>query len=66
MKDKPQPLKTLQDAIQYYSDERVCIDAVANMRWPDGKPVCPNCEHKEHYWLATQKRWKCKKCGKQF
>ncbi len=66
MKDKPQPLKTLQDAIQYYSDERVCIDAVANMRWPNGKPICPNCEHDEHYWLATQKRWKCKKCGKQF
>jgi len=58
--------KTLQRAIQYYSDEQVCIDAVAQMRWPDGKPVCPACGHKDHYYLRTQKRWKCKECYKQF
>ncbi|HWZ46256.1 MAG TPA: IS1595 family transposase [Candidatus Saccharimonadales bacterium] len=61
-------LKTLQQAIQYFSDEQTCIDAVANLRWPDGKPVCPKCGGTEHYYLATQKRWKCKngKCAKQF
>jgi transposase-like protein len=58
--------KTLQAAIQYYSDEQVCIDAVAAMRWPEGKPVCPACGRKEHYYLKTQKRWKCKECYKQF
>jgi transposase-like protein len=58
--------KTLQKAIQYFSDEQVCIDAVARMRWPDGVPVCPACGHKEHYYLKTQKRWKCKECYKQF
>src|SRR5437588_11435979 len=58
--------KTLQQAIQYYSDEQVCIDAVADMRWPNGVPVCPACGHKEHYYLKTQKRWKCKECYKQF
>src|ERR1041384_8120345 len=57
--------KTLQQAIKYFSDEQVCIDTVAELRWPNG-PVCPKCEHREHYYLATQKRWKCKKCGKQF
>ena len=57
--------KTLQQAIRYFSDEQVCIDTVAAMRWPNG-PVCPNCEHTEHYYLKTQKRWKCKKCRKQF
>ncbi len=56
---------TLQDAIQYFSDEQVCIDTVAKMRWPDG-PVCPACGHKEHYYLKTQRRWKCKECYKQF
>jgi transposase-like protein len=56
---------TLQYAIQHFSDEQVCIDAVAAMRWPDGV-VCPACEHKEHYYLKTQKRWKCKDCGRQF
>jgi transposase-like protein len=58
--------KTLQSAIKHYSDEQVCIDAVARMRWADGVPVCPACGHKEHYYLKTQRRWKCKECYKQF
>lgn len=58
-------IKTLQQAIQHFSDEQTCIDTVAAQRWPDG-PVCPACGHKEHYYLKTQKRWKCKDCGKQF
>src|SRR2546421_7034154 len=60
--DKP---KTLQAAIKYFSDEQVCIDTVAALRWPDG-PACPACGHKEHYYLKSQKRWKCKECTKQF
>lgn len=58
--------KTLQAAIQFFSDEMNCINTVASLRWPDGKPTCPSCEKQEHYWLATQKRWKCKECWKQF
>jgi transposase-like protein len=58
--------KTLQQAIKFFSDEQVCIDAVAGMRWPDGKPTCPACGHQGHYYLKTQRRWKCKKCYKQF
>jgi transposase-like protein len=57
--------KTLQAAIKHYSDEQVCIDAVARLRWPNG-PECPACGHKQHYYLKTQKRWKCKECYKQF
>lgn len=57
--------KTLQQAIRYFSDEQVCIDTIAALRWPKG-PVCPNCAGTEHYYLATQKRWKCKACKKQF
>ena len=57
--------KTLQQAIRYFSDEQVCIHTVAALRWPDG-PVCPACEHEEHYYLKTQRRWKCKECYKQF
>ena len=59
-------LQTLQQAIIFFSDEQNCINTVAAMRWPDGKPTCPACEHKEHYYLATQKRWKCRECWKQF
>ncbi len=57
--------KTLQQAIRYFSDEQVCIDEIAALRWPDG-PVCPKCGHKEHYYLASQRRWKCKECYHQF
>jgi len=57
--------KTLRDAVRYFADEQVCIDTIAKLRWPDG-PVCPKCGHKEHYYLATQRRWKCKECSKQF
>jgi len=58
--------KTLQSAIQYFSDEQTCIDIIASLRWPDGKPTCPACGKQDHYYLATQKRWKCKECWKQF
>jgi len=63
--DTPQ---TLQQAIQYFSDEQTCIDAVAFMRWPDGAR-CPDClgdDAKNPYYLKTQKRWKCRSCRRQF
>jgi transposase-like protein len=63
-------LNTLTEAIRYFADQQNCIDAVAALRWPDGKPVCPKCNaaegERKHYWLATQKRWKCYECRKQF
>ena len=59
--------KTLLEAIEVFSDEQVCIDAVAALRWPDGKQECPNCGVKDsHYYLKNQRRWKCKSCRKQF
>jgi len=61
---------SLIEAIKYFSDEKVCIDAVAALRWVDGKPVCSHCgaeeNERKHYWLDTQKRWKCYQCRKQF
>lgn len=60
--------KTLLQAIEHFSDEQVCIDAVAAMRWPDGAR-CPSClgdDAKNPYYLKTQKRWKCRNCRRQF
>jgi transposase-like protein len=57
--------KTLLEAIQYFSDEQVCVDAVALMRWPSG-PQCPDCNTKNPYYIKTQKRWKCRSCRNQF
>lgn len=61
--------RTLTEAVRYYSEAQNCIDAVAALRWPNG-PVCPKCgveqNGRKHYWLDTQKRWKCYSCRKQF
>lgn len=58
--------KTLQDAIVFFSDEDVCIQLVARLRWREGNPVCPHCEGLEHSYLSTRKIWKCRACKKQF
>lgn len=59
--------RTLVEAIRYFSDEQVCIDFVAGLRWENG-PECPKCGHGEAYWLAARKVWKCKAkgCAKQY
>lgn len=63
-------LKSLTDAIRYFANPQNCIDAVSEMRWPDGHIVCPFCQASEgerkHYWLDSQKRWKCYSCRRQF
>jgi transposase-like protein len=63
-------IKTLTEAIRHFSSEQTCIDTVAQMRWPDGVPVCPHCgvveNGRKHYWLKTQRRWKCYSCRQQF
>jgi hypothetical protein len=32
--------KTLQEAIQYFSDQDVCLEFLAALRWPEGV-TCP-------------------------
>jgi transposase-like protein len=59
--------KTLVDAVKYFSNEQVCIDEVAAMKWPDGHISCSGCGETDNtIWLANQKRWKCRGCKKQF
>jgi transposase-like protein len=58
--------KTLLEAIQYFSDEQVCIDTFASMRWPSTGPICPECNTEKPYYIKTQKRWKCRNCRIQF
>jgi transposase-like protein len=63
-------IKTLAEAIRHFRDEQTCIDTVAQMRWPSGDKYCPHCgvveNGRKHYWFATQRRWKCYSCRKQF
>jgi len=57
--------KTLIEAIRYFSDQDVCVQFVAKLRWPDS-PVCPTCGGTEHSYLTTRRVWKCKACKHQF
>ena len=51
--------KTLQEAVIYYSDLKVCQDALVAARWPNGV-VCPTCGRTDVAYLENQKRWQCK------
>ncbi len=61
--DSPQ---TLLEAIQYFSDEQVCVETVAKMRWPRGVECPDGCWAENPYYIKTQKRWKCRNCRRQF
>jgi transposase-like protein len=64
--DEPKNLpQTLIEVIRYFSDQDVCVQFVARLRWPDG-PVCPSCGGMEHSYLKTRRLWKCKSCKRQF
>jgi len=58
--------KTLQEAIQYFSDEETCIQFVAALRWDDGKPVCPRCQSEDSTYMEKRRVWRCKDCNKQY
>ncbi len=51
--------KTLQEAIQYFSDPDKCQEYMVAVRWPDGKVTCPTCGSEKVVYLANQRRWKC-------
>lgn len=66
MNDYNELPKTLQQAIKHFSDDLLCINFVASLRWADGVAVCPRCESDKTSFLSTRKIWKCKACKKQF
>jgi transposase-like protein len=57
--DKPAAPKTLQEAIQYFSDPDTCLSFLVAQRWPDGRVLCPGCGSDRVTFLANQRRWKC-------
>lgn len=58
--------KTLIQAVQYFSDNRTCVEFVKNLRWSDGVVTCPRCESNHVKELSTRQIWKCYGCKKQF
>jgi transposase-like protein len=55
----------LMQAIRYFSDPMVCVEAVAAAKWPKG-PECPRCQSKKLSFVKTRRTWTCLACRKQF
>jgi len=59
MKRNASQIKTLQDAVVYFSDADNTLDYMANKLWPNGV-TCPTCGRKDVVFLKTQRKWQCK------
>jgi transposase-like protein len=53
--------KTLQEAVEFFSDPDRCHAYMVCMRWPDGQVICPICNQPDPRYLANQRRFECRK-----
>ena len=51
--------KTLQQAIQWFTETENCRKFMVEVRWPDGVVKCPTCGATKLTWLATAKVYRC-------
>ena len=65
MADNKPVLKTLQQAIAYFSDPDRAFEYAVRFRWPDGI-YCPRCGAQKFSFIKTRKLWYCYACKKQF
>ena len=57
---------SLMEAIETFSDPRICLDVVAGAKWGSAGPSCPQCGADRLSFLQTRLLWKCLDCKKQF
>ena len=50
---------TLLQAIRYFTDFENCRRFMMDLRWPDGKVRCPQCDSDHVVYLAKARVWKC-------
>ncbi len=53
-------LKTLQQAIVYFSNQDNCIAYLSAKRWRDGVVVCPHCGAAGAKFMPSRRVWQCK------
>ena len=59
MDTKTPSLKTLIEAVRYYSDPDRCLDTMVEVRWPNGV-TCPECGHDNPRFIAPRRIWECR------
>jgi len=52
-------IKTLQQAIQHFTDSENCRQFMVFIRWPDGNVQCPYCGSTKLTWMANAKQYRC-------
>ena len=60
MQNSTPALKTLQEAIIFFSDRQNAVNYVINLRWPDGKVACPTCGSQAVAWMPSRFLFQCK------
>ena len=58
-------MNNLLDFLEYFKEEKTCLEHLKTTRFEHGE-FCPHCKHTEIYHFSDGKRYKCKKCKKQF
>jgi transposase-like protein len=60
--------QTLIEAVRHFTDPQICHDYMVNLKWPDGKIVCPHCGGDKIGQIKTRRLMRCKakECRKQF
>ncbi|HEX5002063.1 MAG TPA: IS1595 family transposase [Bacteroidia bacterium] len=50
----------------YFSSKQRCVDHLAQLRWPEGKPVCVHCGSVKCYVCKGYGKYKCGDCKSRF
>jgi transposase-like protein len=60
--------KTLIDAVKHFADLQICFAYMVDIKWPDGRIVCPKCGTDKVGIVASRSLLQCKEktCRKQF
>jgi len=52
--------RTLQQAIQYFSNPDNALDYMVHLRWANDAVTCPTCGRTDVVFLKNQRKWQCK------
>lgn len=57
--------ETLLEAVRYFSDLDRCEELLRSLRWPGGRPKCPECESTNIGEIKTRRLLRCRDCRRQ-
>lgn len=57
---------TLIEAVRYFADGAACAEYMRQIKWPEGKVTCPDCQSDNIGRIETRNKYKCRACKRQF